>query len=128
MLKEIDGRVAAVGDGLGTAGEYFPPDITATWKEALAAHKARKLRFDTGPQASMFRQGGDGMPQIQGAEIPSKFFSSSRSQVENAQAFRRLVADDPQLMGDLRRYAITDAAGQVDKVRQPDKCEIQSLA
>jgi hypothetical protein len=116
MLKEIDGRVAAVSDGTGTAAEYFPAETTAKWKEALAAHKARKLRFDTGPQAAMFRQGGDGMPQIQGAEIPSKFFSSSRSQVENAQAFRRLVADDPQLMGDLRRYAITDAAGQVDQL------------
>lgn len=115
MLKEIDGRVAAVGEGVGTPNEYFPPDITATWKEALAAHRARKLRFDTGPQASIFRQGGDGMPQIQGAEIPGKFFSSSRSQVENAQAFRRLVADDPRLMADLQRYAITDAAGQTDQ-------------
>jgi hypothetical protein len=115
MLKEIDGRVAAVSDGTGTPAEYFPAEASAKWKEALTAHKARKLRFDTGPQASIFRQGGDGLPQIQGAEIPSKFFGASRSQVENAQAFRRLVANDPQLLSDLRRYAITDAAGQVDR-------------
>lgn len=115
MIREIDGSVKAVSEGRGTAGEYFAPDMVATWKEALAAHSGKKLRFDTGPQASIFRQGGDGMPQIQGAEIPGKFFGSSRSQVENASAFRRLVADDPQLMGDLRRYAITDAAGQVDR-------------
>jgi hypothetical protein len=116
MVRDIDARVNAVSQGLGSPGEHFPPDITGTWKEAIAAHKARKLRFDTGPQASIFRTGSDGMPQVQGAEIPAKFFGASRSQVENAQAFRRLVADDPRLMGDLRRYAVTDAAGQVDRL------------
>lgn len=115
MIRDLDSGVKAVSEGRGAPGDFFPPDMVATWKEALGAHAGKKLRFDTGPQASIFRQGGDGMPQIQGAEIPGKFFSSSRSQVENAQAFRRLVADDPRLMGDLQRYAITDAAGQVDR-------------
>jgi hypothetical protein len=115
MIRDVDQSVKAVSQGHGAVGEYFPPDTVQRWKDAIAAHAAKKVRFDTGPQAAMFRQGGDGMPLVQGAEIPSKFFGASRSQVENAQAFRRLVADDPQLMGDLRRYAVTDAAGQVDQ-------------
>jgi hypothetical protein len=115
MIRDVDQSVKAVSQGHGGVGEYFPPDTVDRWKGAIAAHSAKKLRFDTGPQAALFRQGGDGMPLVQGAEIPSKFFGASRSQVENAQAFRRLVADDPQLMGDLRRYAVTDAANQVDQ-------------
>ena len=43
----------------------------------------------------MFRMGGDGMPQIQGAEIPGKFFGASRSQVDNAQAFEKVVHSSP---------------------------------
>lgn len=115
MKNAIDNKVADVAAGNALPGEVFTPQAIDTWGQALRTHADKKLQFNTGPQASMFRVGGDGMPQIQGAEIPSKFFSSSRSQVENAQAFRRLVADDPRLMGDLQRYAITDAAGQVDR-------------
>jgi hypothetical protein len=115
MIRDVDSGVQAVSQGHGQPGEVFPQDMVQRWREALDAHAAKKQQFDTGPQASMFRMGGDGQPQIQGAEIPSKFFSGSRSQVENAQSFRRLVQDDPQLLGDLRRYAMTDAAGQVDR-------------
>lgn len=116
MVRELDGRTAAVADGLGTTGEYFPPDMVATWKEALSAHKAKKLQFDTGPQARMFRRGGDGLPQIQGAEIPRSFFNNKASQIEDAQSFLRLAKKDPALVGDLKRFAMTDAAGQTDSL------------
>jgi hypothetical protein len=116
MIRELDGRTAAVADGLGTTGEYFPSDMVATWKEALAAHKSKKLQFDTGPQARMFRRGGDGLPQIQGAEIPRSFFNNKVSQVEDAQSFLRLTKKDPALVGDLKRFAMTDAAGQTDSM------------
>ncbi|WP_326538496.1 hypothetical protein [Pseudorhodoferax sp.] len=116
MKREIDARVAAVSRGQGMPGEAFPSDIVASWREALDAHQFKKLQFDTGPQRSMFRMGGDGQASIQGAEIPGKFFNAARSQVEDAQAFRRLVGDNPGLLDDLRRYAVTDAAGQVDRL------------
>jgi basic membrane lipoprotein Med (substrate-binding protein (PBP1-ABC) superfamily) len=115
MKNAIDNKVAEVASGVRQPGEVFTPEAVDAWGQALQAHSAKKLRFNTGPQTGMFRQGADGQPAIQGAEIPGKFFGSSRSQVENAQAFRRLVADDPRLMDDLRRYAITDAAGQTDR-------------
>lgn len=116
MKREIDARVAAVSRGQGMPGEAFPADIVASWRKALDAHQFKKLQFDTGPQRSMFRMGGDGQASIQGAEIPGKFFNAARSQVEDAQAFHRLVGDNPGLLDDLRRYAVTDAAGQVDRL------------
>jgi len=115
MKNAIDNKVADVAGGNVQPGEVFTSQAIDAWGQALNAHAAKKLQFNSGPQAAMFRRGADGQPAIQGAEIPGKFFSSSRSQVGNAQSFRRLVADNPQLMGDLRRYAITDAAGQVDQ-------------
>lgn len=116
MKREIDARVAAVSRGHGMPGEAFPADTVSAWHEALDAHQFKKLQFDTGPQRSMFRLGGDGQASIQGAEIPGKFFNASRAQVEDAQAFRRLVGNNPELLDDLRRYAVTDAAGQVDRL------------
>nr|WP_145546383.1 hypothetical protein [Variovorax boronicumulans] len=116
MKREIDNRVAAVSRGEGMPGEVFQPDTVAAWQQALDAHQLKKLQFDTGPQRFMFRMGGDGQASIQGAEIPGKFFNAARSQVEDAQAFQRLVGDNPGLLDDLRRYAVTDAAGQVDRL------------
>ena len=116
MRHQIDARVQAVSMGQGSPAEYFPEDVTRAWREALDAHQAKKLQFDTGPQRSMFRLGGDGQASVQGAEIPGKFFNAARSQADDAQAFRRLVQDDPRLVDDLRRYAVTDAAGQVDRL------------
>lgn len=115
MIADIDNKVAKVAGGRGEAGESFPPDIVETWKEALAAHAEKKARFDTGPQAQMFRKGGDGMALIQGAEIPGKFFSGRASQIEDAQAFKRLTQSNPTLAKALKSYAITDAAQQTTK-------------
>jgi len=115
MIAEIDGKVSTVAAGGGNVGEKFPADIVDTWKEALAAHAKKKRRFDTGPQAQMFRKGGDGMALIQGAEIPGKFFSSRASQIEDAQAFNRLISGNKDMAGALKSYAVTDAANQTTK-------------
>lgn len=115
MISEIDNKVAAVAEGRGNPGEAFPSDIVQTWKEALKAHAEKKARFDSGPQAKMFRQGRDGQNLIQGAEIPREFFNSRVSQVEDAQAFKKLVDSNPDLMQALKGYAVTDAAQQTTK-------------
>lgn len=115
MIKQIDGQVDNVAAGKSLDGDYFPADMVQSWRKALDAHGAKKLRFDTGPQAGMFRQGGDGQAAIQGAEIPGKFFSSKLSQIEDAAAFKRLIGDNAQLQNLLKSYATTDAAQQVTK-------------
>jgi hypothetical protein len=115
MISQIDSKVESVAAGGGNIGEKFPADIVDTWKEALAAHAKKKQRFDTGPQAQMFRKGGDGMALIQGAEIPGMFFSGRTSQIEDAQAFNKLIAGNSDLSKALKSYAVTDAANQVTK-------------
>jgi hypothetical protein len=112
MVSDIDAGVDAAAQGKGSLQEYFPPDIVQAWRDANAAHAATQLRFRTGPQASMFRMGGDNLPAAQGAELAPKFFNAARSQADDVQAFRRLVNNDPGLVGALKSYAITDLAGQ----------------
>lgn len=112
MISDIDNKVSKVAGGRGDAGEAFPADIVQSWQDALAAHASKKARFDTGPQARMFRQGGDGQSAIQGAEIPREFFNSRASQIEDMQAFGRLTKANPELSRALKSYAMTDAAGQ----------------
>lgn len=115
MIGQIDARVKYVASGKGNVGENFPSDMVQSWREALDAHAAKKLKFDTGPQAGMFRQGGDGQASIQGAEIPPKFFSPKLSQVEDAHAFKRLIGDNETLNNLLKSYATTDAANQANR-------------
>ena len=112
--RAIDQQLNRLVAGRGDPSEFFDAQMRDTFREARQAHAARQQQFRTGPQAAMFRQGGDGLPVAQGGEIPRRFFNGNASQVADAQAFRRLVADDPRLMADLRRYAVSDAAGQVD--------------
>lgn len=116
MKNAIDDRVAEVASGMRQPGEDFTPEAIDAWGQALNAHAAKKARFDTGPQVALFRRAGDGLPAAQGGEVPRRFFNANASQVSDAQAFRRLVQDDPRLIGELRRYAVSDAAGQVDRM------------
>lgn len=115
MIDELDAKVALVAQGKGSPAEVFPADMVKSWKEAIAAHAGKKAKFDTGPQAGMFRRGGDGAAQLQGAEIPRKFFNSAGSQIEDAQAFKRLAGDQPELVRGLKGYAVTDMAQQTTK-------------
>lgn len=115
MIDEIDSRVNAVADGRGAPEEAFPADIVNQWRKANAAHAARKQRFETGPQAAMFRAGGDGQPSAQGAELAGKFFNPTRSQVEDARAFNRLAGDNRNLIDARKNYITTDFANQTDQ-------------
>lgn len=115
MKNAIDDKVAEVAAGTRQPGEVFTPQAIDTWGQALREHALKKSQFNTGPQAGLFRQGGDGLPLAQGAEVPRRFFNANASQVSDAQSFRRLVRDDPRLMADLRSYAVSDAARQTDR-------------
>ena len=109
MIDSIDNQVAKVAQGKGGAGESFPADIVQTWKDALQAHADKKMRFNTGPQAGIFRQGADGLPAKEGAEIAPLFWNSGNAQIENMQAFKRLTADDQNLIKLMKSNATTEA-------------------
>lgn len=113
--RAIDGALDNLAAGKGQAGEYFAPDMVQSYKEARGLHAAKEARFKTGPQAALFRKGGDGLPMIEGAEVPRRFFNGNASQAADAESFRRLVANDPRLMTELKRYAVSDAASQTDR-------------
>lgn len=115
MLADIDSGVNKVGGGHGAAEESFPLDMAGRWRDANAGHADKMNRFHTGPQASMFRNGSDGQASAQGAELAGKFFNSSRSQVEDAQSFKRLAGDNASLVDALKNYGITDLASQTNK-------------
>lgn len=106
----IDETLDNLAAGKGQPGEFFAPDMVKNYKEARALHAAKEQQFKTGPQAGLFRRGSDNLPMIEGAEVPRKFFNANASQVSDAQSFRRLVQDDPQMMAELRRFAVSDAA------------------
>jgi len=110
MIQAIDDKINSAAAGNAGPDELFMQDMADTYREALAAHGAKKLKFETGPQIGMFRQGADGQTAIQGAEIPGKFYSGRRSQVDDVKALNRLVGDQPALIGDMKRYAVTEGA------------------
>jgi hypothetical protein len=109
MVGSIDSRINRAAGGSVQKGEFFPQDIAAQYREALGLHADKMKRFETGPQMGMFRQGGDGQASIQGAEIPSRFFSGKRSQVEDVKALKTLVGNRGDLMDEMKRYAMTEA-------------------
>lgn len=110
MIESIDESMKRVASGGAQPGEYFPTDMVTGYKSARALHQGKKLQFETGPQMGMFRQAGDGQQVIHGAEIPGKFFSGKRSQVDDVKAFKTLIGSRADLADEMKRYAITEAA------------------
>lgn len=110
MVAEIDSRVNRAAGGSAAEGEFFPRDVADQYRKALDLHAQKMQQFETGPQMGMFRKGGDGQASIQGAEIPGKFYSGRRSQVEDVQSFKRLIGDKQDLAQEMKRYALTEGA------------------
>jgi hypothetical protein len=111
MIAEIDSRINRAAGGNVGADEFFPKEMADRYREALRLHAEKMGKFETGPQRGLFRLGGDGQASVQGAEIPGKFYSGRRSQVEDLNSFKRLIGDNPALLDELKKYAVTEGAG-----------------
>ena len=109
MITAIDSRINRAAGQSVEAGEYFPKDIADQYRSALNMHKAKIDQFGTGPQVSMFRQGGDNQASIKGAEIPSKFYSGAMSQADDIKAFKKLIGSRTDLMDVMKSFAMTEA-------------------
>jgi uncharacterized protein YidB (DUF937 family) len=116
MLEEIDSRINRAAGGKVGEGEYFPKDIADQYRKALALHEAKMKQFETGPQIGMFRKGADKQAQIQGAEIPGKFYSANMSQADDVRAFKKLIADRTDLADQLKSFAVTQMANKESRM------------
>ncbi|VTU36995.1 hypothetical protein [Variovorax sp. PBL-E5] len=114
MIGDIDSRVQAVADGRGNFGENFPPETVQQWQDALQAKRDQVHTFRTGPQASLFRKGGDNQAAVQGAELAPKFWNAGGSQADDLAAFGKVAT--PQTTSLLKNYAVTQAANQTDRL------------
>lgn len=114
MVADLDARANAVMSGQGKAGEYFPDDVVKAWEKAIALHADKMDRFHVGPQAAIFRKGGDGLPAAEGGELAPKFFSSRGSQSADIAAFHKIA--DLETLAALKNFAIMDAASQTDRL------------
>jgi hypothetical protein len=110
MRDAIDNATEDVASGKLQPDEVFPDDTASRWRSALDEFQKFKQRFDTGPQAAMFRRGADGQPLAQGGEIAGRFWGAGGAAKENVESFRRLVADNPKLLGQFRAMVTTEGA------------------
>lgn len=110
MKRSLDDRINEVVRGDGAADEMLPID----WADKLSSARASKVaeveRFGTGPQAAMFRKGSDGQPLVQGGEVASKFWGNRPGVADDVKSFRRLIDDNPQLLGQFRSMITTEGA------------------
>jgi hypothetical protein len=112
MKAQLDDRLNEVVRGDGAADEVLP----IAWADSLDAARKAKLdqvqRFRTGPQASIFRQGADGQPLAQGGEVAAKFWGNRAGLADDVASLRRLIADEPELLGQFRSMVTTEGAAK----------------
>lgn len=105
-LEDAAGR-AARGEA-GPAGEFFTPDMAQAVRAAKAARTDQGRRFETGPAAALWRNGPDGAPMAQGAEVARRFVNGGGSQVADAQQLRKMVSPDGPSVRAAQDYAFAD--------------------
>ena len=111
MRKAMDDRINAVVRGDGAIDENLPIEWANSLDAARKAKVDQMARYRTGPQRDIFRTGADGQPVIQGGEVAGKFWGNRPGAAEDVQAFRRLVADNPEMLGQFRSMVTTEGMG-----------------
>jgi hypothetical protein len=105
MVTDIDSHL----DDLANSADGMTSDTLKAYKEARAMHKAKMDRFKTGAQSGLFKPKSNGEMAVEGGEIPGKFYSSRASQSRDVGSFKRLVGNKPELVNELKQYALTKA-------------------
>lgn len=111
MRSAIDDRIDDVVRGDGAMDENLPIDWANKLSEALKAKREQVAQYRTGPQAELFRKGRDGAPTVQGGEAAALFWGSGRPGLaDDVESFRRLIGDNPRLLGQFRSMVTTEGA------------------
>jgi len=113
-----DKQAAAALDAQKTALDeairaHLGPEALAQWTEANASHAAKMDRFHAGPQASIF-QVRNGAPAREGGEVASLFWGNRPGLAEDVQSLRKLIDDNPSLLGQFRSMVTTEGANTAD--------------
>jgi hypothetical protein len=110
MKQTLDDRLNEVVRGDGKADEVLP----IAWADALDQARRLKLdevqRFMAGPQSAIFRKGSDGQPLVQGGEVAAKFWGNRPGLADDVKSFRRLIGDNPRLLGQFQSMVTTEGA------------------
>lgn len=119
MKSAIDDKVALVAGGGGQADEVFSPQSVNIWRKALAAHADKKLQFNTGQQAQIFRAGQNGQPMLEGAQVAPLFWNGGNNQARAIEDFGRLTGGDDRLARLLKSNAMTELLDQAKGAKGP---------
>jgi hypothetical protein len=106
-LAALGAQKNAIDNAISTD---LSPTAKAAWVDANASHAAKMDRFHTGPQKAIFRTGSDGLPLVEGGEVAAKFWGSGAGAAENVASFRKLIGDNPQLLGQFKSMVTTQGA------------------
>lgn len=111
MRQVIDDKINEVVRGDGAIDENLPIDWANKLSDALKSKREQVQQFRTGPQAALFRTGRDGAPVVQGGEAASLFWGAARPGLaDDVQSFKRLIGDNPKLLGQFRSMVTTEGA------------------
>ena len=108
FIQTGQGARNGVSQSVAQAGEYFNPQMARAFREAKAAKIEHEGRFGTGPSAYLWRDGTDGAPMRQGAEVAKSFYNSGAAQTDDIAQFNRMVSDDNAQRNGLLGYAMAD--------------------
>lgn len=111
MREAIDGRIDEVVRGDGAIDENLPIDWANSLSEAQRLKRAQVEKYRTGPQASAFDRGSDGLPKLQGGEFAPKVWGNRPGIADDIQQFRKVMDEQPQLLGQFRSMVTTEGAG-----------------
>ena len=108
--KQAVGALTAQKQAIDTAiNRDLSPESRAVWLEANASHAAKMDRFHTGPQAAIF-QTRNGSPLVRGDEVAGKFWHGGAGTADDVNDFRRLVDENPAMLGQFRSMIATEGA------------------
>lgn len=99
-------------NGQALPGEFFRPDMARELLKAQDAKRTHADRFDTGPASQMWRDGADGAPRLQDAEVFRAFFNPGAAQVSDARQFGKMIGDNVPARQAMQQAALADLAGR----------------
>jgi hypothetical protein len=110
-VASLSAQKAAVDEAIK---KNLSPDALAAFLEANDSHAAKMDRFHTGPQAAIFRNASP----ARGGEVGNAFWGNRPGLADDVESFKKLIGDNPALLGQFRSMVTTDAAAKAigDKV------------